>query len=134
MKTTTRRWLLAATAAAALVGCSSGEAHQGVAPEDTVAPVDGDSSPETTRAPDETFTSGDLDDEAEAILEKHGIHPENARKAFDEIMAAAWEASRTGAPQTEEEGAELMKSILDKYGIDPEDFATAYGEMIRAGS
>ena len=51
MKTTTRRWLLVATAATALVGCSSGEIPEGVSPDDTVAPIDGDSSSPTPRTP-----------------------------------------------------------------------------------
>ena len=40
MKTTTRRWLLAATAATAVVGCSSGEIRQSVSPDNTGAPTD----------------------------------------------------------------------------------------------
>ena len=65
-----------------------------------------------------------------SIFEKYGINPEDARKAWDELMT--WGAG-DGADATDEEGARQGEAILARYGIDAEDFGKAIAEMFQPG-
>jgi hypothetical protein len=141
-------WLAATSLtllALAACGADASAEPGAVRPEDTVAPLDGDTSAETTQdttSPEEaatseemttaeaSVTSDDMTDAEKVILDKYGIDHEAAGKAFEEILGAAW----ASAGADEEMSEEQMRDILDKYDIDADDFYKAYGEMISAES
>jgi hypothetical protein len=72
MKITTREWLLAAAATTALLGCGSRAPQEGIAPEDTVVPLDGNGS---------SPSSDDISEPDQAILDTYGIGSEDFGKA-----------------------------------------------------
>jgi len=148
MKTTIRSWLLVATAVSAVVACSSGEVPEGIAPDDTVAPIDVDASSPTPEegstaeeaavieqslaseddmaaAAEEWLTSGEYTEEEEAVFAKYGIDPEDAGRVWDEVMAVAFDEGAT-----EEKVEKESLAILDKYDINPDDYKKAMEELM----
>jgi hypothetical protein len=148
MKTRTCKWLSVPLAATALVSCSSGDRPEDLAPEDTVAPIDDNSFSRTTEEPAATEGTtaptnpdpslsiegaevpAELTEAERAVFEKYDIDPDDARKAFEELLGVGMSNAATGEEFSEEQG----EAILDKYGIDAEDFYRAYGEMVAAGA
>jgi len=121
MKTPTFRWLLVATAATALLGCSRGEIPQGVASDDTVAPIDGDSS----AIREETAAGAETRSPAETAAPDG--NPDAVESATVEQLPSSEDY---GAAIAEEMLANADLSIFEKYGINPEDARKAWDESM----